>query len=144
LRLYPLVPFNVRVALRDTSLPRGGGASGELPIVVLKDTMIAYSTLALHRRGNHSEEFLPERWFGKSPLPWTYIPFNGGPRTCVGQQFALAEMGYTVTRILQEFDRIENYMSSEPNMKAEIVLQPLHGVRIGLWRRQNLAEVSSD
>lgn len=28
LRLYPIVPFNVRTALVDTTLPRGGGPSG--------------------------------------------------------------------------------------------------------------------
>lgn len=106
---------------------------------VLKDTIIGYSTLALHRRSEDSLEFVPERWFGKSPLPWTYIPFNGGPRTCIGQQFALAEMGYTVTRMLQHFNRVEDLMLGDHhhypkgNMKAEIVLQPAQGVHIGLW-----------
>jgi cytochrome P450 len=32
LRLYPIVPFNVRVALKDTTLPRGGGPDGTQPI----------------------------------------------------------------------------------------------------------------
>jgi cytochrome P450 len=106
---------------------------------ILKDTIIGYSTLALHRRSEDSLEFVPERWFEKSPLPWTYIPFNGGPRTCIGQQFALAEMGYTVTRMLQHFNRVEDLMLGDHhhypkgNMKAEIVLQPAQGVHIGLW-----------
>jgi cytochrome P450 len=29
LRLYPIVPFNARTALKDTTLPRGGGPSGQ-------------------------------------------------------------------------------------------------------------------
>ncbi|KUJ22330.1 uncharacterized protein LY89DRAFT_680463 [Mollisia scopiformis] len=118
---------------------RGGGDSGLLPVGVLKDTLIGYSTLALHRRDVNSLEFSPERWSEKLPVPWTYIPFNGGPRTCIGQQFALAEMGYTVTGMLQYFDKVENLMSDKEHhsscasMKAEIVLQPAKGVYIGLW-----------
>lgn len=63
-------------------------------------------------------------------LQQRYIPFNGGPRLCVGQQFALTEMGYTVTRILQKYERVENRMSAPPKWKADIVLQPAEGVHI--------------
>lgn len=38
LRLYPAVPFNVRLALKDTTLPRGGGPDGNDPVAILKDT----------------------------------------------------------------------------------------------------------
>jgi cytochrome P450 len=38
---------------------------------------------------------------------WGYLPFNGGPRVCLGQEFALLEVGYTVVRLLQVFSRIE-------------------------------------
>jgi hypothetical protein len=50
LRLYPVVPFNVRMSLHDTTLPRGGGPDGMSPIGVLKDTPIGYSSLILQRR----------------------------------------------------------------------------------------------
>lgn len=43
-------------------------------------------------------EFKPERWDSWSPKAWRYIPFNGGPRICIGQQFALTEMGYILCR----------------------------------------------
>lgn len=36
LRLYPVVPYNVRVALKDTTLPRGGGPDGNEPIGITK------------------------------------------------------------------------------------------------------------
>jgi hypothetical protein len=48
-------------------------------------------------------------------------------------------MGYTVTRMLQHFNRVEDLMLGDHhhypkgNMKAEIVLQPAQGVHIGLW-----------
>lgn len=96
LRLYPVVPFNVRVALRDTTLPHGGGPNGDEPIGVLKDTPIGYSTLVMQRREDvypppssgfpHYLSFVPERWDGWTPKSWTYIPFNGGPRICIGQR----------------------------------------------------------
>lgn len=45
LRLYPVVPFNVRAALKDTTLPHGGGPDGKQPIGLLKNTPVGYSTL---------------------------------------------------------------------------------------------------
>lgn len=117
LRLYPVVPFNVRLALKDTTLPHGGGPDGLSPIGILKDTPVAYSThyMQLIERNyppvsdkfSDPALFDPSRWDHWQPKHWTYIPFNGGPRLCVGQQFALTEMGYTIVKILQKFSRIE-------------------------------------
>ncbi|KAL8966211.1 MAG: hypothetical protein Q9183_003471 [Haloplaca sp. 2 TL-2023] len=142
LRLYPAVPFNMRIALKDTTLPRGGGSDGHSPIGVLEDTVIGYSALYLHcdpaqyppvsEAFHPVKEFSPERWEKWTPRPWQYIPFNGGPRICIGQQFALTEMGYTVVRILQRFDKMEKYWGPEDDMVASnIVLSPAYGVRIG-------------
>ncbi|CAG8973096.1 hypothetical protein HYALB_00007573 [Hymenoscyphus albidus] len=140
LRLYPSVPFNVRLALRDTTLPRGGGPDGLSPIGILKDTPIGYSSIIMHRRADLTPDvlsFRPERWESWQPRPWQYIPFNGGPRICIGQQFALTEMGYTLVRILQRFARVESYMGEvdggRPCLKAEIVLQPGQGVFVGFF-----------
>lgn len=52
LRLYPIVPYNVRVALKDTTLPTGGGPKGDQPIGVLAGTPIGYSTLVMQRRAD--------------------------------------------------------------------------------------------
>ena len=110
------------------------------PIGILKDTNIAYSTLVMQRRSDlyppfsRPETFIPERWDEWQPKPWQYIPFNGGPRICIGQQFALTEMGYTIVRLLQKFEVLENRMGAmdggEPVLKAEIVLQPGQGVHV--------------
>lgn len=82
LRLYPVVPFNVRSALKDTLLPRGGGPDGTEPLAVLKDTPIGYSTLLMQRREDlyppvskdfkPAGEFSPERWYHWQPRPWQY------------------------------------------------------------------------
>lgn len=146
LRLYPAVPFNVRLALHDTTLPRGGGPDGSQPVGILKNTPIGYSTLVMQRRpdlyppGAEPELFSPERWYTWQPKPWTYIPFNGGPRICIGQQFALTEMGYTLVRVLQRFERVEGLMAEVdggvPLMRTEIVLQPAQGVVAGFYERE--------
>jgi cytochrome P450 len=67
-------------------------------------------------------------------MRYRYIPFNGGPRLCVGQQFALTEMAYTITRILQTYERIENRMPAPPKYQTDIVLQPADGVQIAFYK----------
>ena len=66
------------------------------------------------------------------------VRFNGGPRICIGQQFALTEMSYTIVRILQRFERIEKYWDEKKQkLKAEIVLSPATGVQVGLWEAKS-------
>jgi cytochrome P450 len=145
LRLYPAVPYNVRCALADTSLPTGGGPDGSLPLTVLKGDAVVYSTLAMQRRADlypptspafaDPAVFSPERWETWTPKPWQYIPFNGGPRICIGQNFALAEVGFTIVRIVQRFERIEYVGCWEEQFhKAEIVGTPGRGVNVRLFR----------
>lgn len=150
LRLYPAVPFNVRVALKDTTLPRGGGPDGSLPLPVLEGTPIGYSTLAMQRRADlypppsptfaPVDVFSPDRWLHWHPRPWEYVPFNGGPRICIGQQFALTEMGYTLCRIFQRYERVESFMGGvdggNPQLRTEIVLAPGQGVKVAFWEGQ--------
>lgn len=111
LRLYPVVPMNRRDASRDTTLPRGGGPDGSQPVYVRKGQGVAYQSHVLHRRkdiwGPDADVFDPDRWTDRK-VGWEYIPFNGGPRICLGQQFALTEAGYVLVRLLQRFDEIED------------------------------------
>ncbi|KKZ64676.1 hypothetical protein EMCG_01364 [[Emmonsia] crescens] len=111
LRLWPVVPNNARAAIRDTILPRGGGPDGKSPILLKKGTTLAYSVYSMHRRediyGPDAAEFRPERWESIRP-GWEYLPFNGGPRICLGQQFALTEASYTTIRLMQHFRTVES------------------------------------
>ena len=111
LRLFPVVPFNRRQATRDTTLPFGGGPDGQSPVYIRKGQAVNYSTHVMHRRkdiwGPDADEFKPSRWANRR-VGWEYIPFNGGPRICIGQQFALTEAGYVLVRLLQRFDQIED------------------------------------
>ena len=117
-RLYPVVPENNRAAGRDTTMPLGGGPDGTSPVFVPKGTMVSWSLWGMHRRrdfyGEDADEFKPERWLddpaeGKKGLRvgWEYLPFNGGPRVCIGQQFALGEISYLIVKLVRAFEAIE-------------------------------------
>jgi len=95
LRLYPSVPVNDRKANKTTFLPTGGGPDGTAPVLIPKGATVAYSVYAMHRRpdfyGMDAELFRPERWDEDMPMrcdkttaAWGYLPFNGGPRICLG------------------------------------------------------------
>jgi cytochrome P450 len=108
--LYPAVPVNSRSANKNTYLPVGGGPDGKDPVFVPKGQEVIYSVYSMHRLpevfGQDATEFRPERWASLKP-GWAYIPFNGGPRICPGQQFALTEAGYTIMCILRRFKSVE-------------------------------------
>jgi len=110
LRLWTVVPGNARRSNKATTLPRGGGPDGMNPVYIKPQTDVQYSIHVMHRRkdiwGEDAEEFKPERFIGRRP-GWEYLPFNGGPRICIGQQFALTEASYVVVRLLQRFDAIQ-------------------------------------
>ena len=110
LRLYPPVPINGRRATKDTTIPQGGGVDGKSPIFVKKNEEVIYCVYAMHRMkelwGPDADEFKPDRWVNRKH-GWEFLPFNGGPRICLGQQFALTEAGYVVTRLLQKFDHLQ-------------------------------------
>ncbi|KAI1823866.1 cytochrome P450 [Xylaria intraflava] len=144
LRLYPAVPYNIRTALADTTLP---GIPGQPPISVVEGDSVSYSTINMQRRRDLyppvSEKFAdpalfsPERWENWTPRPWQYVPFNGGPRICVGQNFAVTEMAYCLTRIVQKHERLE-YRGDwhAQKHKSEIVGMPSQGVPLALYEEE--------
>lgn len=143
---------------------------------MLERTPIVYSVQYLHLTREHYPPtsadfpdpaiFAPHRFENWHPKHWTYLPFNGGPRICVGQQFALTEIAYVMVRILQQFDDV-NWMgdrthesvprtpcSSEERgtdhslvedfmqrqkvaMKSEIVLTPDEEMRLAFSARRS-------
>ncbi|KAL6721777.1 hypothetical protein ACLMJK_000882 [Lecanora helva] len=148
LRLHPVVPENGRQAERDTVLPCGGGEDGKAPVLVKKGELVAYSSYVMHRRkdffGEDADVFKPERWIdgegdgegGKGlRCGWEYLPFNGGPRICIGQQFALTEAAYVTARLVQEFEAIKS-MDSEPwREKLTLTCCSLGGCKVALTPR---------
>lgn len=114
LRLYPSVPVNSRMATKTTILPVGGGSDLQSPVLVPKGAAVAYSVYSMHRRpdlyGMDAELFRPGRWTENMPLyddpvnaKWGYLPFNGGPRICLGMDFGLTEAAFAVVRLIQRY-----------------------------------------
>jgi cytochrome P450 len=63
IRIVAIIPMNERIALRDTTLPRGGGKDGSRPIFVRKGVQILVPLYAIqHRRdlwGDDADDFRP-------------------------------------------------------------------------------------
>lgn len=143
-RMYPIVPSNSRQALNDAVLPRGGGPDGQSPIAVPKGAYVVYLSWSMHRRsdifGENAHIFDPTRWLDErhssNPLRpgWAYIPFSGGPRVCIGQNFALTECMFVVVRLLQTLE-IEG-RDEEPWREAlSVTCSGLGGCKVGLRPR---------
>ncbi|PCH42809.1 cytochrome P450 monooxygenase pc-3 [Wolfiporia cocos MD-104 SS10] len=115
LRLYPPVPFNIRFCVNDGLLPNSD-PNGK-PFFVPAKTSVSYCVLAMHRRkeywGPDAEEFDPDRFLDErvnkylAPNPFIFLPFNAGPRICLGQQFAYNEMSFFLIKLLQHFSAME-------------------------------------
>ena len=98
LRLYPVAPENSRQAIADTFLPVGGGKDETSPVFITKGQIVGWSLYAMHRRkdfyGEDADIFRPERWLDHGDVKglrveWEYLPFNGGPRICLGRTYFL-------------------------------------------------------
>ncbi|KIX08674.1 uncharacterized protein Z518_03331 [Rhinocladiella mackenziei CBS 650.93] len=138
LRLHPVVPRNEREATRDTVLPLGGGKNGLSPVFVPKGTIVSYNIYAMHRRtdiyGADANEFHPERWEdGKLRPHWGYLPFNGGPRICIGQRYALTEVAYVLVRMVQEFAAMESADPGPWEESLALTLCSRNGVKVRLF-----------
>ncbi|KAL5344729.1 hypothetical protein ACLOAV_010421 [Pseudogymnoascus australis] len=111
-RLYTNIPVNVREATKTTVLPRGAGPDGESPLLIRKGFGIGFSPYHMHRNnelyGEDANEFRPERWEGPElkNIGCGFMPFHGGPRICLGKNFALTEASYGIVRILQTYPNL--------------------------------------
>ncbi|KAM0817194.1 putative Cytochrome P450 [Seiridium cardinale] len=144
LRLYPPVPLNNREAIETTILPTGGGPDGDSPILVRKGELVVISQYVNSRKknlyGQDADDFRPERWeTGEmDKIGWAYFPFNGGPRQCLGEDFALMETSYTIIRLLQTFSNItlpQGEKSEPPGTERQrltLVLSSADGCRVAL------------
>ncbi|KAF9219868.1 cytochrome P450 [Gyrodon lividus] len=113
MRLFPAVPFNLRESVNDTTLL---SPNPDEPFFLPGATTVVYSVLLMHRRtdlwGPDASEFDPDRFIDDRlhkyliPNPFIFLPFNAGPRICLGQQFAYSEMSFMLIRLLQQFSSI--------------------------------------
>jgi cytochrome P450 family 135 len=135
LRVRPVVPMVVRVLREPLSV---GGR--ELP----KGTRVVPSIYLTNRNPKVYEEpneFMPERFLGKAPETFSWIPFGGGIRRCIGASFATLEMKLILQTVLSEMvpsvptrgGRL--WRRGEWNRRRAITLVPWAGARV-VWRRR--------
>ncbi|KAK0184280.1 cytochrome P450 monooxygenase pc-1 [Armillaria mellea] len=138
LRLYPPVPVTARLSRAATTLPKKEHA----PYYVPSNTEVLFSTFLIHRRTDlwgpdgkiitlplptltpdppsPSLEFDPDRFLDSrlnkylTPNPYIFIPFNAGPRICLGQQFTYNEASYYLIRLLQTFSSFSLALDAQP------------------------------
>ncbi len=131
LRLYPTAWGTARLAIEDHEI--GGYA-------VRKGMGIAFSQYVMHRDPRWFDlpnKFLPERWANglMKRLPrFVYFPFGGGPRQCIGNNFALMETTLLLATIAQRY-RFRLVEGHPVVPLASITLRPRHGIRTILEAR---------
>ncbi|CAE6433885.1 unnamed protein product, partial [Rhizoctonia solani] len=118
LRLFPSVPINERATLTDCSIPTSSGR-----FYIPSNTPVLYSPLLMQRRqdlwGPDAWEFDPARWLdgrneGFIKDPMRFVPFNAGPRICLGQQFAYNEASFVLVCLFQKFSELTLAMDAAP------------------------------
>ncbi|KAJ8131608.1 hypothetical protein O1611_g2017 [Lasiodiplodia mahajangana] len=106
LRLYPTIPMTMRVAIRDTSL--AGQVIPKGVNVVIPVWQMNHST---ELWGPEADECRPERWItsgkpnshGGANSNYDFMTFLSGPRSCIGQGFARAEMRCLLASMIYTF-----------------------------------------
>ncbi len=118
LRLCPPVPVVVRRLLEPMEL---GGRS--LPA----GTVVAPCVYLIHRNEEiypNPRHFLPERFLGRPPGTYTWIPFGGGTRRCLAASYAELEMKRVLRTVLSEVELRPADSDSERARRSAISFSP--------------------
>lgn len=131
MRIYPPAWLTDRVSIEDDEI------NG---YYIPKNTMMVAYIHGIHHSPDLWEKpelFLPERFAKenhKARHSFAYMPFGGGPRLCIGNNFALMEMQLVLARMIRQFD-----FSTIPGQEIEgqplITLRPKYGIKMQFWER---------
>jgi cytochrome P450 len=129
LRLRPVVPLAGRRLVTDlvadgVSIPAGTDVT---PAIWLAHT----------RPQSYPDPyaFRPERFLGRPPSTYTWIPYGGGVRRCLGAAFAEMEMRVVLATILRRFDLRAASRRPERVARRNVTFSPRHGTRVIVARR---------
>ena len=136
MRVRPVVPMIGRFVKRPWQLGK---------YVVPTGTPVAISIVALHHRPDVYPEptvFRPERFLGADiPDTYTWVPFGGGTRRCIGASFAQMEMRIVIARVLER----TSLRAADPELEQvqfrAITLSPRNGTRAVMTRAPSTADL---
>lgn len=126
LRLYPPFWMVDRMAVADDcvgdiSIPRGS-----MVIVYV------YGAHRAPRYWQNPEDFDPGRFTReneKSRTPFTYLPFGGGPRGCIGGNYAMLQILMILSDLLRKYD-FQLVPDQTIEARPMVILRPKHGIRM--------------
>ncbi|HEY8000582.1 MAG TPA: cytochrome P450 [Solirubrobacterales bacterium] len=125
LRVRPVVPFTGRELRQDSDL---GGYRLAAGTVILAGIYLA------HTRGDNYPDphaFRPERLLGDgAPETYSWIPFGGGTRRCIGAAFAQLEMRVAIETILGAVSLRPASPELEKPVRRNVTLSPANGTRV--------------
>ncbi|XP_074573189.1 cytochrome P450 86B1-like [Curcuma longa] len=135
LRLYPSVPIDHKEVAEDEVFPDG--------TVLKKGTKVVYAIFSMGRMesiwGDDCLEFKPERWLrpdgrftGESAYKFT--AFNGGPRLCLGKDFAYYQMKFVAAAVLLRY-HVAVAEGHPVVPKLALTMYMKHGLKVTLRRR---------
>ncbi len=97
------------------------------------DTAIAVSILLLHHRDDlypDPHAFRPERWLGRKPGTYEWIPFGGGTRRCLGATLAMAEQRIVLETMVRSLDVVAANPKPERPKHRNVTMIPARGGRV--------------
>jgi cytochrome P450 len=129
LRLYPPIHIGNRMVAEEMDFEGGTVPAG---------ARMFYSIYLTQRDPSiweNADEFCPARFErGRKTPPFSYIPFGGGPRACIGAAFGQAEARLVLAYLLKNFDFTPlNAGEIRPHMGA--TLEPRPGVIMKVTKR---------
>jgi cytochrome P450 len=129
LRLRPVVPITARKLTVPFELDGRTYPPG---------TVLMPCIYLLHRNPDvydEPESFRPERFLGREPPPYAWLPFGGGSRRCLGSRFALAEMRAVMRTVLTSVELRAASDGDEGMVRRAFTLSPSRGARVVVERR---------
>ncbi|HEY5341982.1 MAG TPA: cytochrome P450 [Candidatus Aquilonibacter sp.] len=118
MRLYPPAWIIGREAHEDVTLTGG--------YRIAAGTTVFVCPLVLHRRAKFYEDpqrFDPDRWLRDDVPAFAYLPFGGGARRCIGEEFAWTE-GTLALAAIARTRRFERLSSQPAKLRALVTLRP--------------------
>jgi len=133
LRVRPIIPIVARQLKRDLVLDR---------FTLPEGVRVAPCIYLTHKRADvypEPERFRPERFLGKKPDPYAWLPFGGGIRRCLGMAFALFEMKLVLSTVLSHAELRLPAGAPARMVRRGITLSPSGGTRVILVKRRDPA-----